>query len=754
MAQMIEEERRVIKAILNASAEVDAGRYMANGEGGEPLVSAILPNVEKRLAYIYDYPTRTVADGGDELAKLFGYTHQELAGLAGGWLAIVHPDDLPQVQETENDLALGVVDTVSLQMRVACKDGRWEWVQHDRRALSRDEMGRLVRAVGMVQVITHMALATQALCNEAALNALCRMLVEEWVEGIFLLDISLRIVYVNQGGLDSVGYTQPELHGRSLDHILRYESGRRTFRLLPKNGQKLTQRAIHVRKDGTTYPVEITLRKLSGERVLLTSRDITAQQAMEEAGRRQTAYYKGLFVNNPSGVAVFDESFRIKEANPALRKMAGYTDRQLNQMHLSELLDPQSRGEMARWATDAMRTSIGTEVILRRRDGRCLYTHAAVTVMAEQPETAFRGIIILTDISARRQAEEELARQSELNDKLLRESAAMIGMVDHEGRILKVNFAVEQTSGYTAKELVGKLMWESGLLDEEEIPRARARLQELAAGAPRVTALSRTRTKSGDLRILQVQNTAIRRPDGKIESFIITAVDMTEQQRLQHHLMEAVEQEQARIGHDLHDGVGQILTGIGAMTEALQSRLSGVDWEEAGRINELVRQAVQQVRQLSRNLSPAAIQNRDLSAALLVLADTVRTSFRRQCECFLGPDIRVSEYSTASHLFRIAQEAVNNAIRHGNPSVVTIILKRDDAHHAILEIFNDGTSFDCRAGSGFEGIGLRVMSYRASLIHADLAVACPPEGGVKVACRFPFAEDKKLPRTKTNRNTP
>jgi signal transduction histidine kinase len=116
----------------------------------------------------------------------------------------------------------------------------------------------------------------------------------------------------------------------------------------------------------------------------------------------------------------------------------------------------------------------------------------------------------------------------------------------------------------------------------------------------------------------------------------------------------------------------------------------------------------------------------------------------------LAPDIRVSEYSKASHLFRLAQEAVNNAIRHGNPSVVTIILKRDDAHHAVLEIYNDGSSFDCRSGSGFEGIGLRVMNYRASLIHADLSVTCPPEGGVRVACRFPFsAESKKLPRTKT-----
>ncbi|MDZ4288612.1 MAG: PAS domain S-box protein [Prosthecobacter sp.] len=733
------------------------GRLASAGQPEEPLAGRILPNVEKRLVYIYDHTTTTIVSGGAALAALCGYDLQEIAAMPAGWWSIVHPDDLEQTQVAAQEVIDGTLESSSRQMRIACKDGHWEWVQHDWRALKRDDQGAMLRAVGLVQVITPMALATQALFNESALNALCRMLVEEWVEGIFLLDSAFRILYANQGALTGVEYSQQELYGRSLDYILIYDTGRRPPRQLPKNGQKLTLRATLARKDRTTYPVEITIRKLSGERILVTSRDISEQQALEEAGRRQTAYYKGLFVNNPSGVAVFDGEFHIKEANPALRKMVGYTDRQLNHMPLAELLDVQSREQMAAWRTIADvsgRASSETEIVLRRRDGRCLYAHAALTMVGEDLESAFRGLIILTDITARRQAEIDLARQSELNDKLVRESAAMIGMVDREGRVLKVNPAVERVSGYTSKELVGKLMWECGLLDSEEIPRAQARMQKLVEGAPRVTALSKTRTKTGELRMIQVQNTAIRAPSGEIESFIITAVDLTEQHRLQHHLMEAVEQEQARIGHDLHDGVGQILTGIGAMTEVLQSRLTGVDHDEAGRIHSLVRQAIQQVRQLSRNMSPAAVQNRDLSASLILLADMVRTSFRRNCECDLDREIRVVDSSMASHLFRIAQEAINNAIRHGNPNRIVLALKRQDAAHAVLEIYNDGSSFDCRPGSGHEGIGLRVMQYRATLIHADLTVTCPSEGGVKVACRFPYLPGKKSPQTKTKRNTP
>jgi len=722
----------------------------------EVLLQAVLENVEKRRAYIYDNQQGIIIAGGERLAELYGYSHDEIMDMQGGWLSLIHPADMPHVQESTGRLVAAKCEVASVQMRVACKDGHWEWIQHDWRALTRDETGRMQRGIGIVQIITPMAMANQALSNEAALNALCRMLVEEWVEGIFLLDSAWEIVYANQGALEKLGYTQEELFGRPLQKVIHIEVARRHPPYMPRSEQKLVQRATQTRKDGVCLPVEINLRRLTGERLLVTTRDITDQLAFEDAARRQTAYYRGLFENNPSGVAVFDSDFQITEVNPALRNMLAYTDRQLIQKNLAYILDADSQLDLDTWRSlSAQEEKISTdaEVTLRRRDGRLLNAHAALTLMSDARVSGCRGILILTDISARRMAEEELARQFQLNNTLLRESAAMIGMVDREGRIVKVNPAVEMTSGYSAGELVGKLIWESGLVDEEEVPKVRARLQRLLDGEPRVTAMSRGRTKSGELRVLHVHNTAMRDACGEVEHFIITAIDMTEQQRLQHHLMEAVEQEQARIGHDLHDSVGQILTGIGVMTEMLQARLSGAEREEAGRIHELAREAIHQVRQLSRSMSPAAVQHRDLTASLLLLADTVRTSLRRNCECHLDPQVQVTDPACSGHLFRIAQEAVNNAIRHGNPSLVTLSLWRDDAGNGFLEVFNDGTPFDCKSGS--EGIGMSVMNYRASLIHADVSLSCPVGGGVKVTCKFPLPPvGKKSPQTKTKRQKP
>lgn len=719
----------------------DARGYLNHGDIKEPLQNAWIGGIEKRVAYIYDFENQRLVENGERLAGLYGYTPDEISALDEGWDSIIYSGDLERVRVESTALMSGELESVSIQMRVVCKDGHWEWIQHDWRALRRNAEGIMTRAIGLVQIITPLALSAQALQNESSLNALCRTLVEEWVDGIFLVDGSWHILFTNQGALDTLGYTQGELQGRHLDHVLHMELGRKKEPALSKASPKVTLRGSHLLKDGSRYKVEIVLRRLPEERVLVTTRDIRERLAAEEYTRRQAAYYRGLFENNPSGVAVFDTTLQITKVNPALRRMLGYTDRQLVQMHVPDLLDPLNRPEDSFWkqAVKANKPSQEIELTLKRREGKSLYAHAAVTFLPDTSQESGQGIIIFTDISARRLAEQELKRQYQLIDTLVRESAAMIGLVDLNGIILKVNPAVERISGYTSKELVGKTIWESGLIDSEEMPRAQERLRKLMEGAPRVTAISRARTKSGELRVIQIHNTATRNADQQIEGFIITAIDITEQQRLQHQLMEAIEQEQARIGHDLHDGVGQILTGIGAMVDVLQMRLQGTEQNEAGRIHELVKQAIQQVRQLSHNMSPTAVQNRDLAASLHLLAVTVSTSFRRKCEFESDLDDKITDPTLSTHLFRIAQEAVNNAIRHGHPDKILITLKHvgsESPGSAILEIYNNGRSFDCRPG--FEGIGLRVMNYRSSLIHADFSVNCPPEGGVRITCKFPL----------------
>lgn len=739
---------------IQRQSPYESGPSYRDIDSPESLGLAWIDGINKRIAYIYDAERQIFVENGNELAAIYGYTEKEINALPEAWDSLIHVDDLVRIRKEWSALNTGQQDTLTVQMRVACKDGHWEWIQHDARTLERNSRSVMTRMVGFVQVITPLAISAQALQNEAALNALCRTLVEEWVDGIFLVDSNWHILFANQGALDALGYTQAELHGRLIQKVLHMDAGKKKELTFPKSSNKVTLRGSHLQKDGGKLKVEIVFRRLPQDRILVTTRDIREQLAAEEYTRRQAAYYRGLFENNPSGVAVFDTDLQITKVNLALRRMLGYTEKQLTQMHIPDLLDGKTRPADDFWkqATDVETTpQRNIEIILKRREGKCFHAHAAVTFLPDTAQESGQGILIFTDISARKQAEQELKRQSQLSDTLVRESAAMIGMVDLTGHIIKVNPAVEKISGYSAKELVGKTIWESGLVDAEEIPRVKNRLKKLSDGAPRVTAISRGRTKSGELRILQVHNTTTHNAEQQIEGFIITAIDITEQQRLQHHLVEAIEQEQARIGHDLHDGVGQILTGIGALVEVLQTRLTDKAEADAARIHDLVKQAIQQVRQLSRNMSPTAIQNRDLAASLILLADTVRTNFRRDCEFTSELDVKITDTILSTHLFRITQEAINNAIRHGNPQSIKIKLLSAPPNHAILEISNDGRSFDCRPG--FEGIGLRVMNYRATLIHADFSVTCPPEGGVRITCHFPLPKGEESPQATPKKQT-
>lgn len=731
-----DDERKLLVLLTKASSrqqEVVAGF-------SHELLSHLIEGATERMTYIYDLASESFVCSGDAFFRYLGFTSEDLMEMPHTWRSFIHPEDLEGVQINASEMRSGVS---SSRIRILSKNGRWEWIKNDWRLLSRNANQDSGRVIGIAQIITRLALTNQALVNEAALTSLHRTLAEEWVEAIFLVDQSGSILYASQQSQVSTGYSLEELIQRPFDWLfktpLKTEMGRGVTKSIQRNWL--------LRQDGRTYPVEITTRSFAGNRLLISTRDITEQIESERKSNQQTAHYKALFENTPCGVATFDASFEFVEVNQKLRLMLGYSENECYHKPIEDIVAPECLPTVTEWKRQIGDRTVDfygetIEISLRRRDGQAIIAQAVMTIMSNDRAEGVYGMLILMDITAKRNSQLELARQHQFNEKLIREAAALIILLDRHAKIVMVNPAVELVTQFTSQELVGKTLWQCGLLDKAEIPTAKQRMKEIVDGAERVAGVARARTKSGELCILQIQNTATRFEDGAVENVIITGIDITEQHRLQQHLMEAVEQEQARIGHDLHDGVGQLLTGIGTLAESLQADLQGRQKEEAGRIYQLIRETIHQVRQLSHTMSPMSVQNRDLSASLLLLADSVRTNFRRQCETDLASDIPITDTHVAGHLFRIAQESVNNAIRHGGPKQVRISLRRDGSKEAVLEIFNDGSPFDCKPGSPSEGIGLRVMKHRAGLIHAHLRVTCPLTGGVLVSCRFPLASPK------------
>lgn len=207
---------------------------------------------------------------------------------------------------------------------------------------------------------------------------------------------------------------------------------------------------------------------------------------------------------------------------------------------------------------------------------------------------------------------------------------------------------------------------------------------------------------------------------------------------MQRELLTVASEEQRRIGQDLHDSVGQVLTGLGMLADSLAQSLQDhapSDAPAAHRIAEGLKSALKEIRSLARGLVPVDVDAEGLRAALTSLAATVTRDSGVLCEFDCPQPIRVEDNETATHLYRIAQEAITNALKHGAARQVRVSLTQRNAR-VILAIRDDGRGIPQTVGQS-PGTGLKAMHYRASLINATLRVAAPASGGTEVICELP-----------------
>jgi PAS domain S-box-containing protein len=326
----------------------------------------------------------------------------------------------------------------------------------------------------------------------------------------------------------------------------------------------------------------------------------------------------------------------------------------------------------------------------------------------------------------------ELQRAQERFVKAFHASPDAIILNGMDERYIDVNPGFQRLTGYSRDEVVGYTSREFKLWVNRQDRATVIRLfQEQGAVYDFEVQFW---TKSGTIRevLLSVEGIEL---DG-VPCVLSIAHDVTERRELERELIEISERERQRIGYDLHDTLGQQLAGIAFFSKVLAQRLAvhhAVEATQAAQIVAFVNQAIEQARRLAGGLAPVTLETYGLVFALQELATSVEALFHCACKVSSYHAIHITDHAVAMHLYRIAQEAVNNAIQHGQAQHITITLSVRREGGMILMVRDNGVGFPTDVAKR-RGMGLRIMHHRARMIGAILEVQRGAHGGTCVIC--------------------
>lgn len=418
--------------------------------------------------------------------------------------------------------------------------------------------------------------------------------------------------------------------------------------------------------------------------------------------------------------------------NAAATRIFGYEPTEIIGRHSRVLLPRGHRDEFRELLKRIRRGEVVAhfETERLRQDGCRIRVSLTLSPIRNTARRLIGFSTIARDITQQLEMRDALAqRERELED-LFDEASVGLLMLSKEGMVLRANRAFLELVDLPTTKVIGR-----SINAFHPSPEQAAELLELLAQRQTLhnhpTELLNRRRQ---LKSVIVDANALWE-NGRFVHSRWFVRDISQRRRLERELLALSERERRSFAQELHDGLGQQLGGVAYLSNVLREKLverGTPEAVDAARIYGLVRNAIAQTRRVARGLSPIEIEPEGLMAALRELAEQTTDLFRVRCRFSCSKLVFVEDSSVAGHLYRIAQEAVNNALKHAQARAITIHLQRK-RNRVILRVTDNGKGI-APVSPRRKGLGLRIMQYRASLVGGTLAVRPRTEGGTEVIC--------------------
>lgn len=560
-----------------------------------------------------------------------------------------------------------------------------------------------------------------------------RGIVQALPDMIFRVDEEMRFTDVQSAHPEDLLLPPEGVLGRSFSEILPPDvavRAERQFRATLATGvMQILEYSLEI--GGELRHYESRLVPCSDREMVAIVRDVTGAREAEHRLRDSEARFRSIVQTLPDFIFRIDDKGRFTDVQAASPERLLVPAGEAIGRTPAEILPPDGAALAEKHFAAAFATG-EMQVYDYRLDVRGEIFDYEIRIM---PCTERELLAIVRDVTGAREAERRLRESEARYMAVVNDQTELVCRFGTDSVLSFVNDAYCRYFGRTEEELIGKRFMP--MVPEDDQDLVNYMFSSLSSASPILVYEHRVYDGRGDLRWVEWTDRAIIGADGGIVEYQSVGRDVTERRELHRRLLGIVEEEQKRLAQELHDGLCQDLKGLEIEAALLEDRLAGADADTLQRAAEVGRHANMAVRSayhIVRGMLPVGLDARGLVPALNMLAQRAREHAGCRVICSLQEDLLPISEIQASHLYKIAQEALGNAMRHAHAGEIRIDWGLEEGL-AVLSVRDDGVGFDTD-GPRWEnrGVGLTVLESRAQAIGSRLRVESRPGGGTEVRC--------------------